>query len=88
VVGRGSLNTLSDLNQFVIACVEFPIGDRWKTVGHMASSAFLFPPAGLDDTLRRIEANEIDAIADAVERHRNLLERALGRSFRVSGDAA
>lgn len=76
-----------DLNQWVIACVEFPISERWVLGGPLGSSRFLFPPAKLDDTLRRLIKLDVDGIAAKVEQQLGLRPETLGRLFYVKDGA-
>jgi hypothetical protein len=55
-----------DLNDHVVATVEFPIGDQWHLDGHMALPEFLFPPATMDDTLKRLRTAKVtNSLRDA-----------------------
>lgn len=85
---RGSGDAVSDLDRWVIACIEFPIDHRWVTEGYMASSEFMFPAVRLDHTLRRLIDKKVDAIAASVERELDLPEKCLGRLYFLGSDAA
>jgi hypothetical protein len=67
-----------DLNGHVVAAVEFPVNERWRLDGHMAQPAFLFPPAGLDDTLQRLSKAEVSGCLREAERRSGLAVGALG----------
>ncbi|MEK7992938.1 MAG: FRG domain-containing protein, partial [Planctomycetota bacterium] len=84
---RASGIALTDLNNSVVGCVEFPLGDRWAFGGHLGSSEFLFPPEGLDDTLKRLIEKRGDEIAANVETHLALPKGALGRLYMVQDKA-
>lgn len=78
---RGVDASIADLNEFVVASVEFSVNDRWKLDGHMASDSFFLPGANLDDTLARVRRYDIDHIASLVEARHRLASETLGRSF-------
>lgn len=72
-------NAIDDLDEMVVACVEFPVNKNWKLDGYMASAEFLFPASRLDDTLKRLQASRIDDLAADVEARFDLPDRTLGR---------
>lgn len=76
--------SVSDLNEWVIGCVEFPVGARWKLEGYLGSAEFFFPSPKLDDTLRRLIDKDVDNIAASIEQEFGLPTASLGRvSFLV-----
>lgn len=68
-----------DLNPWVVATVEFPIGSSWHLDGHLARPAFLFPPVTLDDTLRRLSRAEVAACVRDAEARYGLAPDVLGK---------
>lgn len=77
---RGTQESSEDLDQYVIATVEFPFDDRWTLSGYLGSVGFFFPSAELDNTLTRLYKRDIDRIAERIEVEHNL-PGALGRVF-------
>lgn len=84
---RSCGSNISELNNSVVGCVEFPISGKWAFGGHLGSSEFLFPPRRLDDTLGRLIANEGDVIASGVEDALQLPRKSLGRLYEVRDNA-
>jgi hypothetical protein len=78
---RGNASGASDINDCVIACVEFPIENRWLLAGHLASFEFLFPPLELDNTLRKLVDREVDSIARRVADDFGLPANSLGTLY-------
>lgn len=59
-----------DLNDYVVAAIEFPLGPRWQLDGYMALPGFLFPSASVDDTLKRLRRAEVtDSLREAERRY-------------------
>jgi hypothetical protein len=85
---RGASHMASDINDCVIACVEFPIDDRWMLDGHLGSSEFLFPPVNLDNTLRRLLDRDVDNTALRIAQEFGLPPAALGRLYYLNGQKA
>ena len=53
-----------DFNRFRIAQVRIPNGEKWKLSGHMFSSAFLFPSAEFDDSLRLLSTAAVQGLLE------------------------
>ena len=77
---KGPEQSVAELDDFVIATVEFPVDERWRLKGYLSSEEFFFPPQRLDDTLKRLYSHDVDRIAADVEGEKNLTG-ALGRVF-------
>jgi hypothetical protein len=77
---KGPADAVADLNRFVVATVEFPVDERWRLTGYLASEKFFFPSPHLDDTLGRLADQDIDGIASRVERDYGV-PGAIGRLF-------
>ena len=75
---RGDDRKGCDLNDYVVATVEFPMCDRWHLDGHQAQAEYLFPPAALDDTLNRLSRGAVTKSLREAERRYRLKEHALG----------
>ena len=67
-----------DMNGHVVATIEFPLGPQWHRDGHMALPGFLFPPASMDDTLKRLRRAEVTDSLREAERRYGLRTGALG----------
>ena len=68
-----------NFNRFRIALIRIPNGGQWKLSGHMFSSAFLFPSADLDNSLRLLSTAAVqDLLEDACARF-ELPPGALGK---------
>jgi hypothetical protein len=80
---RGRSHSLDDLNRYVIATAEFPVAEPWRLESYLGSAAFLFPPADLDDTLRKLDKHGADEIARGVESDRTLVPDTLGYLYTV-----
>ncbi|HSV63715.1 MAG TPA: FRG domain-containing protein [Chthoniobacterales bacterium] len=80
--------SVSDLNEWVIACVEFPIGDHWTIDGYLGSADFFFPRAEIDDTLRRLIDKDVDGIAASIEQEFGLPTASLGRATALVNNRA
>jgi hypothetical protein len=81
---RGEGGTVRDLRQHVVATIEFPIDEKWVLSGHLGSPSFFFPPAALDDTLKRLQKSA-DTVARQVEEGLGLPAGTLGAVYSVSG---
>lgn len=75
---KGANNSIDDLNQYVVATVEFPIYEAWHLSGYLGSEEFLFPPKRLDDTLSKLAESDIESWARDIETSHGIPEKSLG----------
>ncbi len=84
---RGPKHARTDLRDYVVAVLEFPMNGKWEFAGHLGSAEFLFPPAGLDHTLK-VFVDRANEVARQVEARFGLPGGVLGVVYAVtSGDA-
>ena len=68
-----------DFNRYRIAQIRIPIEKKWSLYGHMYSSAFMFPPHDLDDSLKRLSASSVQDILNDACNEFKLDSGSLGR---------
>lgn len=67
-----------ELDDWVIATVEFPITSAWTSTGSLDQAMFLFPDRSLDDTLKRLASMRVTSCLRSTERRYGLLHGTLG----------
>ena len=53
-----------DFNRFRIAQIRIPNTTEWELSGYMASTAFMFPSATRDDSLRALSTPQVHEILE------------------------
>ena len=68
-----------DFNRFRIGQIRIPYGTKWRLSGHMVSSAFMFPPRDLDESLCRLSIPAVQDILDDACTKFNMGSGSLGK---------